>query len=115
MNAPSRPYSLLAYDLMIEALRELRPLVEAIEKGDRDLGNQLRRAAASVALNLSEGQGVAGGNRRLRRQTALGSLYETRSCLEVAAALGYVDDARAAIAHTKLHRVGGLIYGLLRS
>jgi hypothetical protein len=39
---------------MIEVLRQLRPVVAQIERHDRDLGNQLRRASASVALNMAE-------------------------------------------------------------
>jgi hypothetical protein len=42
------------YDTMINALTMLRPVIEQVERSDRDLGNQLRRCAASVALNLAE-------------------------------------------------------------
>ena len=42
------------YTTVIEAVRMLRPVIEEIEKSDRDLARQLRRAAASVALNVSE-------------------------------------------------------------
>jgi four helix bundle protein len=36
-----------------------------------------RRASASVALNLAEGSGSAGGTRNSRYRTALGSARET--------------------------------------
>lgn len=45
---------LKAYPLMLSVMRRLRPVLVRIEKHDRDLGNQLRRASASVALNLAE-------------------------------------------------------------
>ena len=112
MNASSRPSSLLAYDLMLEALEEL-PLDE-IGKHSRELREQLLRAALSVGLNLTEGQGRSGGHRTQFRRIALGSLYECKSALEMAMALKFVDRARAERVHAKLHRVGGLIYGLLR-
>jgi four helix bundle protein len=82
---------LQAYSLMLSVLRGLRPVIVQIEKHDRDLGNQLRRAAASVALNLAEGSGSSGGTRNVRYRTALGSARETGACIEVAEALGYLE------------------------
>ena len=78
------------YDTMVQVLVELRPVVVAIEGHDRDLARQLRRAAASVALNLGEGSGSHGGTRRERYRNALGSARETGACLDVAVACGYV-------------------------
>ena len=77
------------YDVMIEAIAELKTVLPAIESCDRDLGRQLRRAASSVALNLAEGSGSSGGTRRERYRNALGSARETGACLDVAEAFGY--------------------------
>ena len=52
---------------------------------------QLRRAAASVLLDISEGSGSRGGTRRERYLNALGSARETGACLDAAMALGYVE------------------------
>ena len=84
------------YETMIDVMRGLRPVIVKIEGSDRDLARQLRRAASSVALNISEGSGSSGGTRRERYRNALGSARETTACLEVAVALGYVEglDAR---------------------
>jgi four helix bundle protein len=44
----------------------------------------------SVALNVAEGAGSRGGNRRLRYENALGSARETLSNLECSEAAGYI-------------------------
>ena len=71
-------------------VREVRPVIEEIERKDPDLARQMRRAASSVALNVSEGMYSRGKNRGARYHTAMGSMRETLSCIEVSMALGYV-------------------------
>ena len=85
------------YDTILEVLRELKPVVAAIEAHDRDLARQLRRAATSIALNASEGSGSHGGTRRERYRNALGSARETGACLDAALALGYVEAIDASL------------------
>jgi len=78
------------YSVVLEFIAALRPLLAQIERRDRDLGRQLRRASSSVALNLAEGMYSRGELRTTRYHTALGSMRESHSCLEVAQAFGYV-------------------------
>ena len=98
------------YSTMIDALRMLRPVLVAIERHDADLGKQLRRAAASVALNLAEGSGAAAGTRTARYRTALGSARETGACLDLAEALGYCAGVDAALRG----KLGVVISGLVK-
>ena len=100
------------YPITVETLRELRPVMERIEKKDGDLGRQLRRAAASVALNLSEGMGSRGKLRQVRYHTALGSARETLACLEVAQAFGYIAQVDAAI-RARMDRIIGTLVRLV--
>ena len=85
------------YSTILEVLHALRPVVAAIEAHDRDLARQLRRAAASIALNVQEGSGSHGGTRRERYRNALGSARETGACLDVAQALGYLEGVDAVL------------------
>ncbi len=77
--------SLHIHAFVIETIRLFAPVATTIEKRDRSLGDQMRRALASVALNLSEGAGSRRGNQRLRFENACGSAKESRSAYEVAA------------------------------
>jgi four helix bundle protein len=67
-------------------------LVPQIERGDRDLADQLRRAASSIVLNLAEGQRSAKGNRQKHYAIAHGSANEVKAALELARAWGWLDD-----------------------
>jgi four helix bundle protein len=78
------------YTTIIQLISRLRPIATSIERRDRDLARQLRRAASSIALNVCEGSGSFGGTRRERYRNALGSARETGACLDVALAFGYV-------------------------
>ena len=78
------------YATAIDVVRRLVPVIRSIERRDRDLARQLRRAAASVVLNISEGSGSSGGTRTERYRNALGSARETTACLDCATAFGYV-------------------------
>ena len=88
---------LAIYSVILEVMRGLRPVMCEIERKDPDLARQMRRAASSVALNLSEGMYSRGRNRGARYQNAMGSMRETLSCIEVGIALGYIDGVDGAL------------------
>ena len=97
------------YAVSVELVRELRGIVGLIERKDRDLGNQLRRAASSVVLNLGEGMYSRGGLRPARYQTALGSAREVAACLEVAGAWGYIPRVDEKVAGKLRQVIGTLV------
>jgi four helix bundle protein len=80
------------------------------------LTSQTRRAAVSIPANIAEGQG-----RRSRKEfcqflgNARGSLSELETHLELALRLGYMKDAQYSPLYDRLHEVGRLVNGLLRS
>ncbi len=98
------------YPVVLEFISALRPLLAQIERRDRDLGRQLRRASSSVALNIAEGMYSRGELRTARYHSALGSMRESHSCLEVAQAFGYV----RALDCTMAERVNRIIGTLVR-
>jgi four helix bundle protein len=104
---------LKVYSKMIGVLGMLQGVLDQIERRDRDLGNQLRRAGSSVALNIAEGSGSHGGTRLARYRTALGSARETGACLDVAVALGYVEEVDARVL-SQLDEVRAMLARLVR-
>ncbi len=100
------------YPITVETMRELRPFIERIERKDGDLCRQMRKAASSVVLNMSEGMGSRGKLRQVRYHTALGSARETLACLEVAEAFGYIPDVDADI-RARLDRIIGTLVKLV--
>jgi len=100
------------YPVILEVLRQLRPVLRRIELRDKDLARQLRRGSVSIALNVAEGMHSRGGNRAARYHTALGSAQETLACLEAAEACGYVAAVDAALVQ-QLRRVVGTLVKLV--
>ena len=78
------------YTDILGLMRRLARYFDAIDKRDADLARQGRRAAASIALNVREGDALSGGNRRLRHASASGSAQEVGAVLDVGEALGWV-------------------------
>jgi four helix bundle protein len=98
--------------LAIDAIEALRPIVASIRRCDRDLGEQLRRAVSSVALNVAEGNRSEGGHRLTRFSTAAGSNAEARAALRVAVAWGYVRTSDVEVGEALLDRVAGMLHSL---
>ncbi len=97
------------YEVSLDVISDVRPMLGSIEREDRDLGRQLRRALASVALNLAEGSYSRGGNRNVRYHSALGSARESLACLQVAERFGYIDHIEQATVERLRRIIGTLI------
>jgi four helix bundle protein len=110
MQTRSSPFHVL--QVAIDAIRKMRPVVIAIRRCDRELGEQIRRAASSVALNIAEGNRNEGGLRLSRFSTAAGSNAEVRAALQVAVAWGYVEANDVEEVEMLLDRVAAMLHRL---
>ena len=99
------------YEDALVVLRMLKPTMVEIGRHDSDLARQLRRCGASMALNIAEGSYARLGNQKALFSVALGSTKETRACLDVAGALGYLDGIDAEVA-ARLEKIGGALFRL---
>ena len=79
---------------------------------DADLARQMRRAMASITLNIAEGSYARGRNRHALYQVALGSAKETRACLDVARSFGYVEVVDDNVA-AKLGSICAVLYSIV--
>ena len=100
------------YDVVLEVLGAMRPVIAKIAEHDSDLARQLRRAAASMLLNVAEGSGCRAGTRRQRYHDALGSTRESAACLDAAGALGYCEVDRAL--RDQLERIAAALIKVVR-
>lgn len=101
------------HSLALEALAELRPVVARVQRHDRALADQLRRALSSMALNVGEAAYSDPGTERARLHNAAGSTNESRSALAVAIAWGYVAERDCVAGLALLDRVVAMLFRLL--
>ena len=97
------------YPVMLEIVALLQPVIIQIARRDPDLARQIRRAQSSGPLNVAEGMYSRGANRLARYHDALGSMCETRACVEVAQAAGYVGRVEVGLERRFDYVIGSLV------
>ena len=85
------------YDVSLEVVGKLVPVVAAIGRHDADLAKQLKRARSSISLNIAEGSHARGERRNLHYGYAKGSAQESIAILETAVASQYIEVAPAEV------------------
>src|SRR5678815_3071316 len=102
----------VAYDVALDLVRALRPVVAQLRRYSPEAADQVERAASSIVLNLAEGGRRHGRDPRRFWDIAHGSAGEIRGALDLADAWGWqVDSAQA---RALLDRELGLLWGLTR-
>ena len=81
------------YPVILEWLESLPPVIGAIRRHDSNLADQLRRSSTAVALNVAEGSGACGGDKRRAYRIALREMREAVACLQIAVRLQYLAGA----------------------
>ena len=82
------------------------PVCSGYPKGYSGLGDQLRRAATSIPLNIAEGYGRHTDADRFRHyDIARGSAHECGAILDIAKQIGMIDEAKQTEAKALLVRI----------
>ncbi|MBU1068820.1 four helix bundle protein [Myxococcota bacterium] len=79
------------------------------------LAQQLVRSSSSVALNIAEGTGRFGRDRLQHYRIAYGSCLEAKTTVEILVLAGHLDRETGRRWWADLHRIGGLLWGLMKS
>ena len=103
----------IVYDLTLQMLKGLKPIIEQVRRHDRPLADQMQRAGQSVFLNIAEGQSARGRNELARFHTALAECRETRAALQLAMAWGYVDEAASEAVDNELDQIAAILWTLI--
>ena len=111
MSQHKNPSRFLLIDHSRSFTVELRSLYDTVKRHDPDLAKQLRRAAASIHLNIREGQHSQGRRQQARYFDAMGSANEVRGVIEFATDFGYI---KGHTAEAKLDRVIAILWKLTR-
>jgi four helix bundle protein len=104
---------LAAHAIAQRAAEEAIDLATTVSGPLKPVADQLIRAASSVALNLAEGSGHIGGNRKHHWRIAYGSALESSSALGLLQAAGKVDRKRASEAEALLDRCRAMTWRLI--
>lgn len=100
------------YEDALWVVKATVPVVAGLERRDADLANQLKRARASIPLNIAEGSHARGKRRAQHYSYAMGSANECTSVLHTALASGYIDELPTELI-ARLRKIIGTLYNVI--
>ncbi len=103
----------IVYDLTLQLLKELKPLIEQVRRHSPSLADQMERAGQSTFLNLAESRSARGKNEAAKLQLALTECREVRVALQLSVAWGYLGGAASAGTDDKLDQVAAILWVLV--
>src|SRR5207247_2001210 len=102
------------YRCAVTFLGEVAPLAEKMPRGYAALGDQLRRAALSVPLNIAEGNGRLSGHATQHYTIARGSALECAAIVDACEVLGFASPAELASLRELLWRIVSMLTKMSR-
>jgi four helix bundle protein len=85
-------------------------IIRDLPRGNRDLADQIKRAAMSIPLNIGEGAGKrTKPDCRKYFDNARGSAMECGAAMDVCRVLNLIDEQRVSDAKTLLHRIVAML------
>ncbi len=105
--------ALIVYDLALQMLVGIKPIIDQVKRHDRPLADQMRRAAQSSFLNIAEGQSARGGNELAHFNKALDEARETRAAMKIALAWSYISKPDCQSIDADLDRMAAMLWGLV--
>ena len=82
---------LIAEEVALEIIRELKDILPRIAQFDRNLADEGKRAGTSIYLNCGEGSRRIGRDRQHFWRNAFGSTDEVHKVINTAVAWGYIE------------------------
>ena len=108
--------NLRIYPIILGVVADLVRLARhRVARRDKNMADQLSRAAQSIVLNFVEGIDAPGKNRNARLSTALCSGREAMAAVHLSIALGDVSQAEVDDVLTRLDRVNGTLWRLMHT
>ena len=103
------------YRCSIDFLAVASQIVDDLPKGNGSLGDQLRRAAMSIPLNIAEASGkTTGGDRRRFSAIARGSAMECGAILDVCRVLKVAEAEKLEHGKSLLERIVAMLTKMCR-
>ena len=100
------------YEDALWVVKALVPVVGLLERRDPDLATQLKKARASISLNIAEGSHARGKRRMQHYSYAMGSANESVSVLHTAVASEYLAEVPDEIV-ARLRKIIGTLYRVI--
>jgi hypothetical protein len=97
------------YKVVLEVIRDLRPVLNDLRRKSPALHDQLERALTSVVLGVAEGSRSRGRNRPAHYQRGAASMDECIGVIDAAMAFGYLASFDAHVRDKMGHVVGVLV------
>ncbi len=100
------------YRLSLELAQQIKHILLDVQRFDRELATQLRKATTSIPLNTAEALRRRGRDRGHLLSIALGSAAEVQAILDVSVAMDVLEFNKAQNLEQVIDRICAMLYRL---